>query len=32
MTSFALITEGITDQVVLESILYGVYSDDIDVN
>lgn len=33
MTSFALITEGVTDQVVIENILYGfLNSDDIEVN
>lgn len=31
MTSFALIAEGITDQVVLESILYGFYDEEPDV-
>jgi len=32
MVSFALITEGITDQAVLENILIGIYGDDVDVN
>lgn len=31
MTSFVLITEGITDQAVLESILYGWYDDEPDI-
>lgn len=31
MPSFALITEGITDQVVLDSILGGYYNDDLDI-
>lgn len=32
MENFALITEGITDQVVLESILCGYYEDDLEIN
>ena len=32
MTSFALITEGVTDQEVIENILFGFFGDDIDVN
>ena len=32
MVSFALITEGITDQAVLENILTGLYGDDVEVN
>ncbi|PZN82277.1 MAG: hypothetical protein DM484_06735 [Candidatus Methylumidiphilus alinenensis] len=32
MASFALITEGITDQAVLENILTGLYGDDVEVN
>jgi hypothetical protein len=32
MASFALITEGITDQAVLENILIGLYGDDVEVN
>ncbi len=31
MVSFALITEGITDQAVLENILAGLYGDDVEV-
>ena len=31
MLSFALITEGITDQAVLENILTGMYGDDVEV-
>lgn len=31
MTSFALITEGITDQAVIENILFGYYRDEVDV-
>lgn len=32
MTSFALITEGITDQAVLENLLYGFYAEEPDIN
>jgi hypothetical protein len=32
MPSFALITEGITDQAILESVLVGKYGDDLDIN
>ena len=32
MASFALITEGITDQAVLENILTGLYGEDVEVN
>lgn len=32
MKNFALITEGITDQIVLESILCGYYNEDLEVN
>lgn len=32
MVSFALITEGITDQAVLENILIGLYGADVEVN
>jgi hypothetical protein len=32
MASFALITEGITDQAVLENILTGLYGDDVELN
>jgi hypothetical protein len=31
MASFALITEGMTDQVAISAILYGLYGDDADV-
>ena len=31
MTSFALITEGITDQAVIENILFRYYKDEVDV-
>lgn len=32
MTSFALVTEGITDQITLETILYEYYEIDLDIN
>lgn len=32
MLSFALVTEGITDQAVLENILYGYYGEEPDIN
>ena len=32
MDNFALITEGITDQAVLESLLCGFYDEDLDIN